>query len=391
MQRNSSEDQLAQSRPGLAGMVNFDASGITNVSTKSVIELPPPKLVPGRAQTTSALTSREGSETPVQNKDPFVNILEGDGGWTVFDPFDPLHVYGSSQNMVIYRHRRDNGWQWVTPEGATDEERGRIWMAIIAMHPHDSNIVFTGSTRVWRTNNDGVDWKPVSDHLDGSPITAIEIANHDSNFIYVGTERGNIFKSEDGGNRWTDKRGERHPKPMEWRRRLHERTTYGISRAITRIEAHPNNERQIVATLMGFDCRHHPLPHVLWFDGDHEWIDLSDAGSPDAVLPNVHHNVVTWDKEGKYIFVGNDAGVWALHTPDGKVETTNGVYAWVDISANLPNVIVTDLVYHDLSKSLTAATYGRSLWWFKEKQWNCIYGAKHKTAEAPLDPLISKQ
>lgn len=254
-------------------------------------------------------------------------------------------------------------------------------MAIIAMHPHDPNIVFTGSTRVWRTNNDGVDWKAVSDDLDGSPITAIEIANHDSNFIYVGTERGNIFKSEDGGNRWNDKRGEHHPKPMEWRKHLHERSIVGIARTITRIEAHPHNEKQIVATLMGFDCRHHPLPHVLWFDGKREWIDLSDAGSPDAVLPNVHHNVVTWDENGEYMFVGNDAGVWALHTPGGKVETTKGKYAWVDISANLPNAIVTDLVYHDKSKSLTAATYGRSLWCFKQDQWTTICSSHSCSAQ----------
>ena len=72
------------------------------------------------------------------------------------------------------------------------------------------------------------------------------------------------------------------------------------------------------------------------------------------------------------MFVGNDAGVWALHTRDGKVEQTNKKYAWIDISANLPNVIVTDLVYHDNSKSLTAATYGRSLWRFNQNQWTAI-------------------
>ena len=159
---------------------------------------------------------------------------------------------------------------------------------------------------------------------------------------------------------------------MEWRRRLHERSIVGIARTITRIEAHPNNERQIVATLMGFDCRHHPLPHVLWFDGKREWIDLSDAGSPDAVLPNVHHNVVTWDENGEYMFVGNDAGVWALHTPGGKVETTKGKYAWVDISANLPNAIVTDLVYHDKSKSLTAGV------------WSKVSGVSNKTSGLPF-------
>jgi len=81
------------------------------------------------------------------------------------------------------------------------------------------------------------------------------------------------------------------------------------------------------------------------------------------------------------MFVGNDAGVWALHTPGGKVEKTNGKYAWVDISANLPNAIVTDLVYHDQSKSLTAATYGRSLWWFKQGQWTTICSSHSCSAQ----------
>jgi photosystem II stability/assembly factor-like uncharacterized protein len=341
-------EQMQPNSPGYAGMLNFDASGITNVPTEPKVE-----LLEGSAQARP--------EAHGQNKDPFVNILYGDGGWTVFDPYDPLHVYGTSQNMAIYRHRRDNGWQVVTPEDATEEERSKIWMAIIAMHPHDSNIVFTGSTRVWRTNDDGDHWRPVSDDLDGSPITAIEIADKPSNFIYVGTEKGNIFKSEDGGNRWNDEPGEPDPKPMEWRRDLQERSTFGVARTITRIEAHPEDGKNIVVTLMGFD-RKHPLPHVLWFDGEHEWKDLSDAGAISAPLPNVHHNVVTWDKEGEHIFVGNDVGVWALHTPGGKAEKKNGTYDWFDISANLPNAIVTDLVYHRKSESLTAATYGRSLW-----------------------------
>jgi len=359
---------------GNGGMINFDASGITNISTKPVVDLLSRKPFELSAPAASTYQEPEAKNKTPESPRPthsFVNILDGDGGWTVFDPGDPLHVYGSSQNMVIYRHRRHNGWEEVTPEEADDEERGKIWMAIIAMHPRDPNIVFTGSTRVWRTNNDGVDWKPVSGDLDGSPITAIEIADKDSNFIYVGTEKGNIFKSEDGGNRWNDKAGELYAKPMEWRKDLHERSIFGVARTITRIEAHPEYPRKIVVTLMGFD-RKHPLPHVLWFDGEHRWIDLSDADAKDANLPNVHHNVVTWDKHKKHIFVGNDAGVWALHTSGGNIEKINEKYGWFDVSANLPNAIVTDLVYHHESGSLTAATYGRSLWWLSEEQWTHI-------------------
>jgi hypothetical protein len=167
---------------------------------------------------------------------------------------------------------------------------------------------------------------------------------------------------------------------MEWRKDLQERLSIGVARTITRIEAHPNNARRIAVTLMGFD-RKHFLPHVLWFDGDtgqkqkrdeskRKWIDLSDSDRGDnAALPNLHHNVITWDQCGEYLFVGNDIGVWALKFTDDSFAKKNGRYDWMDISAGLPNALVTDLVYHCRSKSLTAATYGRSLYWTDEKTW----------------------
>jgi hypothetical protein len=35
---------------------------------------------------------------------------------------------------------------------------------------------------------------------------------------------------------------------------------------------------------------------------------------------------------------------------------------WTAVPANLPNVIVADLVYHHNDRILTAATYGRGIW-----------------------------
>ena len=97
---------------------------------------------------------------------------------------------------------------------------------------------------------------------------------------------------------------------------------------------------------------------------------MSDARSGEgARLPNVHYNVVTWDEEGDHLFVGNDIGVWALKTRGSEFEKKDGKYDWRDISAGLPNAIVTDLVYHRKTNSLTAATYGRSLWVADESAW----------------------
>jgi hypothetical protein len=67
------------------------------------------------------------------------------------------------------------------------------------------------------------------------------------------------------------------------------------------------------------------------------------------------------DTDPTWVFVGNDIGVWVGIPPDN-IEDDKAEWKWLDISGNLPNVIVNDLVYHRASRSLLAATYGRSIW-----------------------------
>ena len=131
----------------------------------------------------------------------FFELLGGDGGWLVFDPKNAGHVYSSYYNLHIFRFR--GGVNSDVSPPASEAEQGSVWMAFIAMDPSNSNTVFTGSTRVWRTKDDANSWTPVSPPLDGSPITAIEVAAADSKRVYVGTENGGIFRSINGGDSWS--------------------------------------------------------------------------------------------------------------------------------------------------------------------------------------------
>ncbi len=392
-------------------MTEIEASGVGYIPTELGVQLTElaVKGMQGQKVVQFAALSH-GVQPAVRLKEPnsethhFADMLYGDGGWIVFDPQTPLHLYGSSQFMTIYRHRIDDGWVSVTPRDATNDERGNTWMAYIAMRRDNSNVVFTGSTRLWRTQNDGDDWTPVSDHLDGSAISAIEISDNKPSVIYVGTENGNIFKSEDAGNRWSQQDGDPGPTPLEWRRDLIEEIfekeeklkkeekfkdgTLAIpcatGRAITRIEADPNDAHTVLATLLGFDSiAKSRCPHVISFDTNAKrWKDADPERLPDGKrqLPNVHHNVVTWsgdpdtDDEAKpagtvgalsrCVFVGNDVGVWmGTHLSE-----PGALWTWLDISGDLPNAIVTDLVYHRESRSLIAATYGRGIWQLDETE-----------------------
>jgi len=83
-------------------------------------------------------------------------------------------------------------------------------MIFLEFDPKDSRTVFAGGLRVWRTKDDGNSWQAVSSVLDGSPISAVEIAQANSKMVYIGTEKGGIYRSLDGGKYL--ERGPRKPR-----------------------------------------------------------------------------------------------------------------------------------------------------------------------------------
>ena len=283
-----------------------------------------PRSFGGGAQDNGTVVTATGSS------DDAFEIDGGDGGWMVYDPRKATSVYASYYNMNITRirgtQRRD-----VSPP-APDNEKASVWMVYITLDPNRPSTVMTGSTRVWLSKDDGDSWKPISGALDGSPISAIEIAPADSKRIYVGTENGSFFRSLDGGISWSSNMaGPELP---------------GVT--ITRLESNPVNADVLFATVANFDNSHVFRSD----DGGAHWHDV-DGGR----LPNVpHHAVVVSPDEPRTVYVANDAGVYVSHDLGA---------TWHNLKRNLPNTMFVDLVYHQGAGTLTVATYGRSLWRLK--------------------------
>ena len=84
-------------------------------------------------------------------------------------------------------------------------------------------------------------------------------------------------------------------------------------------------------------------------DGGKSWEDIDNGQLPDVP----HHAVVIRPDDPEKVYVANDAGVF-FSRDSGRT--------WLNMSANLPNVTIVDLVFHAKDATLTAATYGRSLW-----------------------------
>jgi photosystem II stability/assembly factor-like uncharacterized protein len=258
--------------------------------------------------------------------DQFVETTGGDGGFCAIDPQDALHLYTSSQFMRINRFRRSDGW---SPDTGPPENGPRPWMAFIAMDPERPKRVFVGSMRVWRSTDDGAHWKDVTGTLDGSFVTCIEISRADVDRIYVGTENGGIFKSEDGGESWT---GDVASSALP-------------GRTVTRLCTPADDADVVYATVANFGN-----PHLFRStDGGATWADVDLGRLPDVP----HHGIAIPSGDSEVVYVAGDAGV---------LVSRDAGASWNDLTGNLPTVMVVDLVLHEGTSRLLAATYGRSIW-----------------------------
>jgi len=270
--------------------------------------------------------------------DDFGEALGGDGGWIVFDPRAPSHFFASFQNLNIFRFGSIGGsgpvvgGQDVSPP-ADDAEKSAVWMCYIVMDQRRPNTVFTGSTRIWRTTDDGDSWQPVSQPLDGFAISAIEVARADSQRVYAGTEAGGVFRSDDGGDTWSANLSGSLP-----------------GNIVTALASSPADKDLILAAIGNFGHSHLFQSQ----DGGRTWRDLDRGNLPDAPLQSV---VIPTRPAGR-IYVSGDAGVFA---------SKDGGSTWLDLTLNLPSVMVVDLAYREADRDLLVATYGRSIWRIRVK------------------------
>ena len=278
-------------------------------------------LYGGGAQDNGTLITQDGQPNT------FFELLGGDGGWMIVDPKSAGHIYASYQYGGMYRFRNST-YAKVSPP-FKPEDMGGVWMVYTTFDPKDTNTVYTGNQRVYRTKNDGQSWAALTPVLDGSPISAIEVAPANTKAVYVATENGGLFRTLDGGTQWSSNlSGPELPGVM-----------------ITRIETNPSDAADVFITVANFGNSHVFRSK----DAGSTWIDIDNGKLPDVP----HHALLIRPDKPTQLYVCSDAGVFL---------TKDNGSTWTNATGNLPNVMVVDLVFQTSTKQLFAATYGRSIW-----------------------------
>jgi len=161
-------------------------------------------------------------------------------------------------------------------------------------------------------------------------ITTVAVSKTAPKTVYVGTDTGRLWKTEDLGATWNEFTDAGLPK-----------------RWVTRVAIDPADEDVAYATFSGFRSGEVAAHVFRTGDGGRTWQDISGS------LPNAPINDVVIDSGRGTVYVGGDVGVFSLE---------RGAEEWAAVGRSLPLVPVLDLRLHAPSAILFAGTFGRSVW-----------------------------
>ncbi len=289
-----------------------------------------PEQVYGGAQDNGTMRTLTGDE------DDFEFILGGDGFFPLVDPEDNDIIYAEFQYGNL-RKSEDGGNNFTIATFGFDPER-RNWNTPVIFDPNDSDVLLMGGNRLYKTTNNAFYWNPISEDLtDGGgngnlafgTITTISVSPFDSEIIMVGTDDGNVWITENGGNNWNNISD---GLPKFW---------------ITQVELDPVELEVAYVTISGFRFNDETAHVFKTTDSGNSWSPISGE------LPNIPVNDIIINPVNHDLYIATDIGVFKSINDGGN---------WDILGTGLPNVVITDLSYHGPTNTLLAATFGRSLY-----------------------------
>jgi len=307
--------------------------------------------------------SQTGNDNGIRNSD-WWTVVGGDGFQPRVDPADPNTVYGQYQHGELFRVNRKTGERVdIQPQPEPGEPGSHWnWDSPLIVSPFSHTRLYFASQRLYRTDDRGDTWKPVSPDLTRQldrnqlkvmgrvwgidaiakntstsfygNIVAIDESPVQENLLFVGTDDGLIQVSQDGGAHW--KKIEHVPNVGEY--------AY-----VSRVVGSRFDKRTMYAT---FD-RHKMgdfKPYVFMSTNLGEsWTSIAgDLPANGSVYCFVQDT-----KDANLLFAGTEFGLFFTHD--------SGRH-WVKMTGGLPMQCIRDVTIQRRDDDLVVATFGRGFY-----------------------------
>jgi photosystem II stability/assembly factor-like uncharacterized protein len=237
--------------------------------------------------------------------------------------------------------RSDNGGDTMTSiRGRFAGERFN-WVSPLEIAPGAPDTVYFGSNVLNRSDDRGVTWRAVSPDLTGGPTPRNQTSFATITAIGIApADEDVVYVGTDDGHLWTTTDG-----GGTWTELADPDLP---DRWVTRVTVDPDDPATAWVTYSGFRTESETQPHVLMTtDGGASWADIS-GNLPQAPV----NDVVRHPRHPRWLYVGTDLGVFF---------TPNHGQVWLSVGTGLPLAPVTDIHFHAGTDTLFAATFGRSI------------------------------
>ena len=273
--------------------------------------------------------------TPTGSEDDWEILFGGDGFTATVDPTNSNIIYAISQNGRL--GKSTNGGQnfSIVLDGIENSEL-KNWNTPYVLDPNNSNILYYGAERLYKSTNKAELWSPLSEKLTGGPysgnlaygtITSISVNPSDSDIIVVGTDDGKVWRTDNGGIDFVNLE---EGFPNRW---------------VTGVATNPIDPNKHYVSLSGFRFGENVGQVYEWSNATELWKNISYN------LPDIPVNDIIVDDKSGVLYIATDVGVFYFDGID-----------WLPLGQGLPNVPMVDLDFHSSGRILTVATYGRSMY-----------------------------
>jgi photosystem II stability/assembly factor-like uncharacterized protein len=307
--------------------------------------------------------SRTMNTEGVRNQDWYV-ALGADGSDSVFDPEDANIAYMEIQQGTL--HRLDRRTQEVIniqpqPEPNDPPERWN-WDSPIQLSPHNNKRIYFGSQRVWRSDDQGNSWTPISKDLTTnsnrykletmdkrvwsvdslydngamskySTLSALSESPIVEGLLYTGSDDGLIHVSKDDGQNWSKSQLPSIP----------------ARSFINDVEASSHDSNTVFAVADA---------HKLGDYKPYLFISKNQGKNWKSIAGDLPKDTIVWVVKQDHIdenllFIGTEFGIY--FSPNQGVN-------WVKLGAGVPTIAFRDLELHQRDHDLVGATFGRGFY-----------------------------
>ncbi len=309
--------------------------------------------------------SRTDNVHGIRNSDWFLT-LGGDGHQPATEPGNPNIIYSESQEGYLSRIDMTTGEIIsIQPQPDEGEPYERFnWDSPILVSPHNPTTIYFASQRVWKSDNRGDSWTPISNDLTqnqerfklpimektwswDSPwdvnamsnyntITSISESPKKEGLIYIGTDDGLIQVTENGGKSW---------------QKIGVGGLPGVPKT-----AFVND---IKADLFDVNTVYIVLDNHKYGDLNPYLLKSNDKGkSWKSIKSNLPERTLLWRIVQDHVkpdlmFLGTEFGVYF---------TIDGGNEWIKIKGGSPTISFRDLAIQRRENDLVGATFGRGFY-----------------------------